>query len=364
MTPQQQYQQYLLAGKMRADPAQGHAIAALERVYQALALPQRQPQRSWWLRWFTPSIPSEPIFGLYMWGGVGRGKTCLMDIFFASLPSERKMRCHFHRFMLHIHSELKVLSGQADPLEIVAKNLAQKTDVLCFDEFFVSDITDAMLLGTLLERLFAKGVTLVATSNMAPAQLYPNGLQRARFLPAIALLERHCQVLNVDGGEDYRLRTLSQAPVYHYPLNDQAKNALDQCFATLTQGQSEIFQRLTVNQRQLHALAWGEGVLYIDFAQLCMSPRSASDYIEIAKQFHTVLLANVEVMARESDDVARRFITMVDQFYERQVNLIISAAQPLALLYSEGGLNFEFARCLSRLTEMQSHEYLARGHLP
>lgn len=364
MTPQQKYQQDLLRPGVHADPAQGMAISRLERLYQDL-LHRPTPTRSRGLfGWLQKPRAQEPILGIYMWGGVGRGKTWLMDTFFDSLPGTRKMRCHFHRFMQRIHDELKALSGQADPLKLVAAKLAGETDIICFDEFFVSDITDAMLLGTLFQELFGHGVVLVATSNIPPKDLYRNGLQRARFLPAIELIERHCEILNVDGGIDYRLRTLELAEIYHCPLDLQAKTNLDRYFQQLTGGHEASGGRFEVNHRQLTSLGMGEGVLYMDFEQLCCTPRSQNDYIELARLFHTVLLANVQPMGRGTDDAARRFIAMVDEFYERHVKLIMSAAVPMTELYGEGLLNFEFQRCLSRLQEMQSHEYLARVHLP
>ncbi|WP_421185970.1 cell division protein ZapE [Aeromonas enteropelogenes] len=364
MTPQQKYQQDLLRPGFQADPAQRMAISRLERLYQDL---QRRPtptRSGGLLGWLQKPKPPEPIQGIYMWGGVGRGKTWLMDTFFESLPGERKLRCHFHRFMHRIHDELNALNGQTDPLKQIASKLASETDIICFDEFFVSDITDAMLLGTLFQELFGHGVVLVATSNIPPQELYRNGLQRARFLPAIALIERHCEILNVDGGIDYRLRTLEQAEIYHCPLDLQAKSNLERYFQQLTGGHEARVGDLEINHRQLVSLGMGEGVLYIEFEQLCCTPRSQNDYIELAKLFHTVLLANVQPMGAGTDDAARRFIAMVDEFYERHVKLIISAAVPMADLYGEGLLNFEFQRCLSRLQEMQSHEYLARVHLP
>ncbi|WP_421242657.1 cell division protein ZapE [Aeromonas enteropelogenes] len=364
MTPQQKYQQDLLRPGFQADPAQRMAISRLERLYQDL---QRRPtptRSGGLLGWLQKPKQPEPIQGIYMWGGVGRGKTWLMDTFFESLPNERKLRCHFHRFMHRIHDELNALNGQIDPLKQIASKLASETDIICFDEFFVSDITDAMLLGTLFQELFGHGVVLVATSNIPPQELYRNGLQRARFLPAIALIERHCEILNVDGGIDYRLRTLEQAEIYHCPLDLQAKSNLERYFQQLTGGHEARVEELEINHRQLVSLGRGEGVLYMEFEQLCCTPRSQNDYIELAKLFHTVLLANVQPMGAGTDDAARRFIAMVDEFYERHVKLIISAAVPMADLYGEGLLNFEFQRCLSRLQEMQSHEYLARVHLP
>lgn len=364
MTPQQKYQQDLQRPGFVADPAQAMAVARLERLYQDLCQTPTPTRSRGLLGWLQKPKPRTPILGLYMWGGVGRGKTWLMDTFFDSLPGERKLRIHFHRFMHRVHDELKGLTGQADPLKLIARKLADETDVICFDEFFVSDITDAMLLGTLFQELFGRGVVLVATSNIPPQELYRNGLQRARFLPAIVLIERHCEILNVDGGIDYRLRTLEQAEIYHFPLDRQAKSNLELYFQQLTGLQQALPGQVEINHRQLASLGMGEGVLYMEFEQLCCTPRSQSDYIELARLFHTVLLANVQPMGAGTDDAARRFIAMVDEFYERHVKLIMSAAVPMQELYGHGLLDFEFQRCLSRLQEMQSHEYLARVHLP
>ncbi|WP_043157247.1 cell division protein ZapE [Aeromonas diversa] len=363
MTVQQRYQQDLQRSGYVADPAQGAAVAELERLYQdLLRRPTPTSQKVWWRPWQKPQSVV-PVTGLYMWGGVGRGKTWLMDLFFDALPGERKLRMHFHRFMYRIHGELKALSGVPDPLKQVAEHIATEADVLCFDEFFVSDITDAMLLGTLLQELFARGVTLVATSNIPPAELYRNGLQRARFLPAIALIEQHCRVLNVDGGTDYRLRTLEQAEIYHYPLDERAAANLDRYFQQLSSS-APLAGELELLGRRLCTLGAHDDLLYMEFTELCCTPRSQADYIEISRCYQTVLLANVQPMGVGSDDAARRFIAMVDEFYERHVKLIISAAVPMDDLYGQGALNFEFSRCLSRLQEMQSHEYLAREHLP
>ncbi|MGL5497692.1 MAG: cell division protein ZapE, partial [Aeromonas sobria] len=281
MTPQEKYQQDLLRPGFVADPAQGMAISRLERLYQDLQRSPTPTRSRGLFGWLQKPTPPEPVLGIYMWGGVGRGKTWLMDTFFDSLPGTRKMRSHFHRFMHRIHDELQGLSGQPDPLKLVASKLASETDIICFDEFFVSDITDAMLLGTLFQELFGHGVVLVATSNIPPQDLYRNGLQRARFLPAIALIERHCEILNVDGGIDYRLRTLEQAEIYHCPLDVRAKSNLDHYFQQLTGGNEAREGSVEINHRQLTSLGMGEGVIYMEFEQLCCTPRSQNDYIEL-----------------------------------------------------------------------------------
>jgi cell division protein ZapE len=307
-----------------------------------------------------------PEEGLYFWGGVGRGKTYLMDNFYESLPFERKMRVHFHRFMRRVHQDLKQLKGQADPLRKVADKIASETCIICFDEFFVSDITDAMILGTLLEELFARGVCLVATSNIIPNDLYFNGLQRQRFLPAIALLNERCCVLNVDGGVDHRLRALEQAELYHSPLDKAAVQAISDTFDRLVPVEGEIKQGvdLEVEGRPIPVIKLAEDIVWFEFTAICEGPRSQNDYIDIACEFHAVMISNIPLLGGINDDAARRFINLVDEFYDRNVKLAITAVAPLHALYPSGRLGFEFQRTQSRLLEMQSHEYLARPHRP
>lgn len=367
MTPKQRYQQDLTRADFQADEDQARAVDALDTLYHQWTELMTQPVHKVpaWKRWLgVDKQPSVRLQGLYLWGGVGRGKTYLMDTFFEALPSEKKMRVHFHRFMYRVHDELKQLAEVSDPLEVVAETLSQEAEILCFDEFFVSDITDAMILATLLKGLFARGVVLVATSNIPPDRLYWNGLQRARFLPAIALIEQHCRILNVDSGIDYRLRTLQQAEIYHYPLDEQAKSNLDKYYGQLVGADKSFSTEIEINHRQLPIIRAADGVLYANFAQLCQTARSQNDYIELSRLYHTVLLAEVIVMDESQEDAARRFIALVDEFYERQVKLIISAQVQLASIYQGQRLVFEFKRCQSRLIEMQSHDYLAKDHLP
>ncbi len=316
----------------------------------------------WWRRWRQE--PQEPERGLYFWGGVGRGKTYLVDTFHDCLPFERKMRVHFHRFMRRVHNELKALEGEKNPLELVAQRIAADTRVICFDEFFVTDIADAMILGGLMESLFERGVTLVATSNIVPSKLYENGLQRQRFLPAIALIERYTEVVNVDAGVDYRLRTLQQAELYHYPLDDAADASLEDSFERLAPEKSKHWERLEVNGRYITCRRVADDVGWFDFDELCDGPRSQNDYIELARDFHAVLISGVPALGQSNDDQARRFINLVDEFYDRNVKLVLAAALPLLELYQGGKLDFEFQRTVSRLQEMQSFEYLAREHKP
>jgi len=307
-----------------------------------------------------------PVKGLYFWGGVGRGKTYLVDTFFEALPFKEKVRTHFHRFMKRVHEEMKTLSGEKNPLTIIAKRFSEEARVICFDEFFVSDITDAMILGTLMEELFKNGVTLVATSNIVPDGLYKDGLQRARFLPAIALIKQNTDIVNVDSGVDYRLRHLEQAELFHFPLNEVAQESLRKSFRALTPECTKAVEndKLIIENREIIALRTCDDVAWFEFRELCDGPRSQNDYIELGKIFHAVILSGVEQMSVTTDDIARRFINMVDEFYDRNVKLIISAEVELKDLYTGGRLNFEFQRTLSRLLEMQSHEFLSRAHKP
>ncbi|MCA2415262.1 cell division protein ZapE [Vibrio chemaguriensis] len=366
MTPLQQYQKDIAEHGFQRDEAQYQAVVALDKLYHAIVEFQSAPvpQLSKWQKLMGKKIDMpEPPKGLYFWGGVGRGKTYLMDAFFDALPTQRKMRVHFHRFMYRVHDELKLLGDVENPLAKVADKFKEEADVVCFDEFFVSDITDAMILATLLQEMFKRQMILVATSNIEPQNLYRNGLQRARFLPAIDMILARCDVLNVDSGVDYRLRTLEQAEIYHYPLDGQANINLNKYYQQLTGERQIVAHQIEVNHRQLEVIEASDGVLHASFAQLCQTARSQNDYIELSRIYHTVLLADVQQMNRKIDDAARRFIALVDEFYERNVKLIISAEVPMEDLYTEGQLEFEFKRCLSRLTEMQSHEYLAREHL-
>ncbi len=366
LTPLERYQSDLARPGFARDAAQQMAIEHLQRLHEELvaaelAAPEGVVRRL--LARFGRER-SEPIRGLYFWGGVGRGKTYLMDLFYESLPFPRKLRSHFHRFMQRVHRDLRELAGEKNPLDLVARKIADEARVICFDEFFVTDITDAMILGMLFERLFGHGVTLVATSNIVPENLYKDGLQRARFLPAIALLQRHTLVLNVDGGTDYRLRTLEQAELYHSPLDAAAEESLFRSFEALAPEPGLDNQVLEVEGRALRARRVADDVIWFDFAELCDGPRSQNDYIELAREYHAVLVGGVPQLGGSRDDQARRFINLVDEFYDRNVKLVLAAAVPLEELYAGGRLGFEFERTRSRLLEMQSHDYLARPHRP
>src|SRR5690554_5666385 len=364
MTPWERYQQDLERPDFKKDPAQEDAVRRLQSLYERLveAERKRRPLKKFSLK--VRKSRTEPVIGLYFWGGVGRGKTYLMDTFFESLPFERKMRVHFHRFMQRVHTELKQLKGEKNPLEKVAATFADEARVICFDEFFVSDIGDAMILATLMDGLFGRGVTLVCTSNIVPDGLYKDGLQRARFLPAIELVKKYTDVVNVDGGVDYRLRTLEQAELYHCPLDDEADISLRNSFDALAVDAAKHSNTMEINGRKIPAQAHADDVVWFDFKAVCDGPRSQNDYIEMARQFHAIIISNVPQLGKNNDDQARRFINMIDEFYDRNVKVIISAAAPITELYTGGRLSFEFERTESRLLEMQSREYLEAPHKP
>jgi len=311
------------------------------------------------------SRPRARLRGLYLWGGVGRGKTFLVDEFFAELPARRKRREHFHRFMQDVHARLARHRNRASPLEQVGEDLAAKARVLCIDEFVVGDVADAMILGALLAALFRRGVTLVATSNQPPGELYRGGLQRERFLPAIALLERHCRVQQVDGGTDYRLQRLELARLWLGPDVGDAEARMADEFERLAGSPGERYAKVQVEGRPVRARRAAEGVVWFDFRELCEGPRSAADYIEISRCYHAVAVSGVPVMDATADDAARRFVTLIDELYDRGVKLILSAAADAPeALYRGERLALEFRRAASRLHEMQGRSYLARPHRP
>lgn len=302
------------------------------------------------------------VRGIYLWGGVGRGKSFLMDSFFNCAPVARKRRIHFHRFMQEIHQALNRHQGEEDPLRIIARELADATRLLCLDEFHVTDITDAMLMRRLLEGLFECGVVLVTTSNQHPDELYPHGLQRSQFLPAIALIKRNLDVVNLDQGLDYRLRELERAGVYH--VGEGAEERLAAAFDRIARHESAESSALEIEGRLINARRLGRGVAWFDFAELCDGPRGKADYIELARRYHTVVISGIPHFGADNADVVRRFTWLVDEFYDRRVKLIISAADQPEALYpmAEGG--DQFVRTVSRLTEMQTHQYLGEPHLP
>ena len=346
------------------DDAQVQVEEALRQLSATLAQAPTRRQAGLVGRLLGRRKSITPIQGLYIWGTVGRGKTMLMDRFYEQLHVPYKMRSHFHRFMHDVHSELTQLNNLENPLEEVAERLAMKARVICFDEFFVNDIADAMILGTLFEALFRRGVTLVATSNVPPDQLYRDGLQRQRFLPAIALLQTHTRVMELGAGVDYRLRVLEQAEIYHCPLDEQAGQNLGRYFQDIAPDSDERDMSLVLNNREVTARRLAGDVVWFDFQAICGGPRSQEDYIELARCYQTVMVSGIPRLTRDSEDEARRFISLVDEFYDRNVKLIVSAEVSLEEIYAGRKLEFEFQRTRSRMQEMQSQEFLARPHLP
>lgn len=355
------YEQSLHRERHVEDAAQLNVIAHLEDLQTRILA---QPPRRGGLRtMFFRSEPRDPARGLYIWGGVGRGKTFLMDLFFETLDIEQKRRIHFHRMMHDVHERMKTLSFVENPLDKVAASIAQDMRVLCFDEFFVGDIGDAMILGGLLEGLFKRGVTLVTTSNSRPDDLYKEGLQRQRFLPAIQLLKEHAAVVNLDGDTDYRLRILQKAGTYLSPADDAAAERLNYFFDESASTHVDEDIDLDINGRPVRARRCAKGVAWFRFEDICDGPRSQVDYIEIARWYPSVIISGVPQFDTQREDQARRFISLVDEFYDRRVKLILSADTSVDELYAGTRLSFEFERTTSRLVEMQSTAYLALPHL-
>ena len=348
------YQQTLAERGFKADEAQLRAIQGLQRCQDEWVAYKSRRGNAVTKLLVRPPIPR----GVYMYGGVGRGKSFLMDCFFQAVPLTRKTRLHFHEFMREVHRELQELKGIADPLEELGKRIARRFRLICFDEFHVADVTDAMILHRLLDALFRNRVSIVTTSNFHPDGLYPNGLHRDRILPAIELLKTNLEVINVDAGTDYRRRTLEDMKLYLTPLNDDNEAALTRAFDSLAEAQDED-RKLMIEHRALWARRRAGGVVWFDFQTLCGGPRSQNDYLELASQFHTVILSEVPEMPIRLASEARRFTWLVDVLYDRRVKLIISAAVPAEQLYTEGPLAHEFPRTVSRLQEMRSAEYLA-----
>lgn len=364
LTPLQRYQLDLLQESFVADECQAQAVEKLQALHDQLIAAGQE--KAGFFNRLVRNHQAVRVKGIYFWGGVGRGKTYLMDNFYESLPFQQKRRVHFHRFMKRVHRDLTALKGQKNPLEKIAASIADEARVICFDEFFVSDIADAMILGGLMEQLFARGTTLVSTSNILPDRLYENGLQRQRFLPVIDLIKKHCEVVNLDNGTDYRLRALTRAELYHWPLGEEEAAAMEDIFERLVPIREEVRKQvfIEVEGRDIPCRYIAEDVVWFDFEALCAGPRSQNDYIELAREFHAVLVSAVPAMDAHRDDEARRFINMIDEFYDRNVKVAISAEVKLESLYQGGNLTFEFERTYSRLLEMQSEEYLARAHRP
>jgi cell division protein ZapE len=351
------YEEELRKRGFQSDPAQLRAIDALERCANEWAVYRAKRSNALKKLINRPDIPK----GVYMFGGVGRGKSFLMDCFYEAVPIQRKTRLHFHEFMREVHRELAAMQGTVNPLDVLGKKMAKRYRLICFDEFHVADITDAMILHRLLVALFDNGVGFVTTSNFEPDGLYPNGLHRDRILPAIALLNQRMQVLNVDNGTDYRRRTLEMVKLYHSPLGEQADREMNDAFNRLATGPDED-TALQIEARQINAKRRAGDVVWFDFKAICGGPRSQNDYLEIATQYHTVLLSNVPQMPVSMASEARRFTWLIDVLYDRRVKLIMSAAVPPEALYTQGPMSHEFPRTISRLHEMQSSEFLALEH--
>jgi len=359
MLPSQRYAAGVARGDWLQDPAQLPALAELDRIHAAVMAPT--PTRGLFERMFGGE-PPQPVAGLYLWGGVGRGKTFLIDLFHEGLQITGKRRTHFHRFMREVHAGLRAHAGERDPLAAVARQWGATLRVLVLDEFFVSDIGDAMLLARLLQRLFAEGVVLVTSSNAAPSELYKDGLQRVRFLPAIALIEQRCHVVHLDSEDDYRLRALSRSTLYRAPLDAQSDAWLQERWHALGADDAHHDAGIEIDGRRVAVRARCKGMCWFDFAALCEGPRGSGDYIQIAREFHTVLVGGIPRMDGGRDDAARRFVTLIDELYDRHVNLVCTADAEPPVLYSGERLVGAFERTASRLIEMRSADYLAREH--
>jgi len=359
--PSEAYAHGVAAGHWQADSAQLAVLPELDRIHEQLLATQADSMLGRLAARFRDPVA---VPGLYLWGSVGRGKTFLVDLLFEQTQGVPKRRWHFHRFMGEVHARLRALPDTADTLAVVARDLSADLRLLVLDEFFVGDIGDAMILGRLLDQLIARGVTLVTTSNIPPSALYRDGLQRASFLPCIALIEKNCQVHRLDSPQDYRLRQLTRAATYLTPLGTDSEQALAAHFERLAGHAVRETAPLQLFDREIAVKTQADGVAWFEFSEICEGPRAAADYIEIARDFHTVLISSVPRMDRGSEDAARRFVHLVDEFYDRHVNLLLSAAADPLSLYQGQRLEREFERTSSRLIEMQSAEYLAREHRP
>lgn len=360
MNPLQRYESDLQQPRFITDPLQREAVIHTHRLYEEL---NRQPVNKPGLFDRLLKRNQKPLRGLYFMGGTGRGKTYLMDCFYECLPFEQKHRIHYHRFMLEIHARLKELPRSPDPLQIIGGDLAQKYRVLCLDEFHVHDIGDAMIMAGLLKGMFNRGLTVVATSNIPIQDLYKNGFQRERFLPAIALLQEHLEEFDLEGGTDFRLNQLSRGNTYLLVETEEAEEMLEQRFTDIAPVTPKHHRSININQRDIPYLACADDVIWFDFNALCNTPRAASDYLEIAVQFHTLFLSHIPIMNEDQDAVTKRFIHLIDALYDHNVNLVLTAEVAPDQLYTGRRLAFAFQRTTSRLYEMTGREYLAKPHL-
>ena len=351
MKPSELYLNLIDDGQLSFDKEQAKLLEKFNHLNESLT----KRSKSW--------FGQKKIKGLYIRGEVGRGKTQMMDIFFETLNIQEKKRVHFHRFMKILHDDLDKISAQKDPLKKVAKEISKKTKVLCFDEFYVEDIGDAMLLGRFINELFENKVTLITTSNTHPDNLYRDGLHRSRFLPAIKSIKENCEIYELNSAQDYRLRTLEQLEIFIIGKGDQGIKELESNFTELTNGEFQDGQKIKILGREINTIKLAQGSLWVSFKEICEGPRSAKDYIEVCSEFHTLFVSNVPIMKGSNDDSARRFIALVDECYERNVNLILSMETELQQIYSGERLLEPFKRTISRLEEMRSKEYLSRPHL-
>jgi len=362
MKPSEKYEYILRQSDFVPDSAQKQTIVLLDGLHDSLIYRETRDVPRWWQKFLFLKKPSNPVRGLYLWGGVGRGKTFLMDIFYQCLPIKKKKRVHFHQFMNEIHQALRKTKDIENPLETIARNLSRQFSVLCLDEFVIIDIGDAMIVAGLLEALFEQGVVLVTTSNSPPQDLYHDGLQRARFLPAIELISQHCKVVNLDGGQDYRLKGLEQTHLYTAPHSPVVVDQIQRYLSEHVSPYQIQVQQLNINGRELDFRFCAEDTVWFDFDQLCKTTRSQDDYLELARLFNTLILTDIHEMSSLNDDVARRFVLLVDILYDHKVILICSASVEPERLYQGKRLVFEFERTSSRLIEMQSQQYLAQAH--
>lgn len=360
-TPRERYQADVARGALLSDVAQLRTLDHIQRLYDDL-LQTPAPALGWWARLLRR--PRRPVRGLYLWGGPGRGKTWLADTLIESLPFPHKRRVHFHRFMQDVHAQLRALPRTPNPLTVIGRRMARELRVLCLDEFHVNDIADAMLLGGLLQALFAAGVTLVATSNSAPDALYLDGLQRDRFLHTIDLLKAHTQVVHLDSPRDFHCELLERSGTYHVVTGGEARLALERQLLDLAPGSIGYGQAVELEQRSVPLVAAADGVAWFRFADLCEAPLWARDYLEIAQRFHTVLLSEVPRMDEGRDDAAKRFMHLIDALYDHQVKLVVAAEAGPESLYAGRYLQFAFGRTVSRLVEMGGRRYLSKAHRP
>ncbi len=362
MKPSERYYEIIQQSGYDNDPAQQQAVLLLDDLSQRINLRRETGRKSWLKKFLIGKNRKGLVKGLYFWGGVGRGKTFLMDIFYQSIPQQKKSRLHFHDFMNQAHLALKKKTNLENPLKAIARELAETIDVLCLDEFVITDIGDAMIMAGLLEQLFDSGVVLVTTSNSPPKNLYRDGLQRARFLPAIDLISHHCEIVNLDGGKDYRLLGLQQTHLYVVPNSQNAEDDIQRYLDEHVTADQTSKGNLRINGRHIVFQVCAEDTIWFSFESLCKTARSQTDYLEIARLFNTLILTDIEVMSNFHDDIARRFVLLIDVLYDHRVKLICTAAASAENLYLGERLSFEFERTSSRLIEMQSQQYLSEAH--